>query len=1625
MRKKHGAKKSVEKFQEPSELINNIDFDVLQGAEFKDGGEVGNKQTYAKWKGLVNMSKSELKEFYDSKEGKEAGLKASEAKAQGIDSGRESARWIYKMKSTPVAEWTPAMWKWANKQISFISRMKGVKGDLYDSKGNKTRKHTALLIWGHNPEKYNEGGEVGGGVGGDVINPNERTQWNGYKVGDLIDGTELDQNSGDNISGKNGKKYILTQEPLSKYNYTRQDVYDNDEGYEDYQNGRLDEMKAVFNDLPPIPEQGDGLHRIVVAKELGHKTILMWKEYNPDIRYNDGGMTYRQYVDTQFNEDEDRYLPSDYFKNEFEIKKVSKDNLPLIKIKDGLEYRKWHDSWVKVFDNDYLIGFADTKAIQVAEEYQRRGIGLELVTILKEMNPNHRFGSMTPQGFNLMGAYYDKKVANNPDIRFDNGGMTDFKFKNKNNETGNSRAEGETSFSQSEAAPKEVRYNGTDAITSRGRSQSDKDDARRLAKEKVKNDETNFSLQSAIRYNKSVGLPDIKHHKYKKSDAVAQTGIAELYPRLTGVDSKGYTETKQEAYIFKGYKEKFPSIIADYKIKNYKDLVNKAFAQLIREVDMQYEQLPIHISYHDGDMNYENSADMMDDVHNFGNLWVFSGGEDHPKLGSKTMDAQGLTANEKFRAVHDYYGHSVEGYQFGKDGEENAWIEHSKMLSPLAQWALSTETRGQNSYVNYSGVNAAILETIKIGSELKKRGLAEGNDEMAREGQGLLDTVYDVFIFAEQKAVILPVEYTDTSMYGGIGITTMPEKLNFGSNRKNETEKTLSIKQSGSLHDMENINLIEEEEYGKGGVIITTKIGFNQEIADYIESMSPKFAVWIADSILKDFIKRHSESEPATAKKLALEKINNRGASYVRTVYGNEIRRILDWLQHPLTETQNLKTLSLEEALDKSEIFHRELQVMGGDIDYAEPEENEVLISYPKKSDGTKHYWVHIPSNYCTLESSRMGHCGRTGHGNTLLSLRSIKPYGDKHTISDSHVTIAYNESSGIFYQVKGKKNQKPAEKYFPYIFDLITKLAKKDFKEEREAIEQQISDAESRVKEIGEWFSSLGLFHFPSSTELKGFMSGDPAYNPAIRDIRDEIHRLQRYLDTVKNNKEFDETSAAIKKLEDDRRVIIAQMNEMDMERYALGTKIEKLNRELLKISKGNAFMGFGSEYDSSEDYGFDDMTTEQIKELYEINPNIFKGFAGEYMLYKAGISDKKPNTTFILEKDVSGIKNLLNFRGGYNDSFVSEFLSGENYYEGDSRDYDDIVRYYIDDLDKENELEVIKKISEITSLPIEEVSENGIKYYLSGEDENFEQDDFSSIFDTINRALSDAEGSDMYNYYYKEIKNALEELGNVLSLNDEGVKMEIDLLKIPLTYKEISQIMEDKEIDDLEEVFSEAIYSGEIDLPKFNPDDRFQPSADRKEFNSYLRDIGFDEYKNGGELVLKNNTPTKTQNNTIMEDLKFNELPHIDTVSNGDAVLIREEVFGGDMEKPKHIGTRYITCQVMGKGGIAGTLNLKVKKSVGANAYKMNELIERPLRDVIQTGKKLIVEPISDTASKLGMDDLFQGDLVGYKGGNYEVGGVTTCGKFVKCKNDKGLDSEIELEEFMDNSTLIKRKK
>lgn len=60
-----------------------------------------------------------------------------------------------------------------------------------------------------------------------------------------------------------------------------------------------------------------------------------------------------------------------------------------------------------------------------------------------------------------------------------------------------------------------------------------------------------------------------------------------------------------------------------------------------------------------------------------------------------------VLANDLFRAVHDAFGHGLEGAGFRARGEENAWQAHARLFTGPALAALTTETRGQNSWLNF------------------------------------------------------------------------------------------------------------------------------------------------------------------------------------------------------------------------------------------------------------------------------------------------------------------------------------------------------------------------------------------------------------------------------------------------------------------------------------------------------------------------------------------------------------------------------------------------------------------------------------------------------------------------------------------------------------------------------------------------------------------------------------------------------------------------------------------------------------------------------------------------------------------------------------------------------------
>lgn len=225
----------------------------------------------------------------------------------------------------------------------------------------------------------------------------------------------------------------------------------------------------------------------------------------------------------------------------------------------------------------------------------------------------------------------------------------------------------------------------------------------------------------------------------------------------------GHPEYKKA--VFEAYKQQVPEAM---HAKDYDDLLAQAYRQLAHETKKQFDSLPVATSYHrNGEGNYGSSKEMLRDVYNNKHLNVFQGGDPHEFL-HEVDPATGLNTNEMFRAVHDFYGHAVHGTEFGPKGEEKAWAAHSGMFSPLAQAALTAETRGQNSVVNYTPLNAELkAETRKLeeaAHEARRRGhheQATGFDDMKRELMGQ-------FQYAPQKSVLLPPEMNRGDYAGGV-----------------------------------------------------------------------------------------------------------------------------------------------------------------------------------------------------------------------------------------------------------------------------------------------------------------------------------------------------------------------------------------------------------------------------------------------------------------------------------------------------------------------------------------------------------------------------------------------------------------------------------------------------------------------------------------------------------------------------------------------------------------------------------------------------------------------------------------------------------------------------------------
>jgi hypothetical protein len=141
--------------------------------------------------------------------------------------------------------------------------------------------------------------------------------------------------------------------------------------------------------------------------------------------------------------------------------------------------------------------------------------------------------------------------------------------------------------------------------------------------------------------------------------------------------------------------------------------VISAYAKLVAESRKQYEyminDLGVKIEYVDTDPyniikngeSVPSSKLMMEDVINNNTLKVRDSAIDFDEFPHPLLTVE---ENNIFRAVHDFFGHAASGRGFLADGEEAAWVSHSSMFTPEARKAMSTETRGQNSWRNAPGL---------------------------------------------------------------------------------------------------------------------------------------------------------------------------------------------------------------------------------------------------------------------------------------------------------------------------------------------------------------------------------------------------------------------------------------------------------------------------------------------------------------------------------------------------------------------------------------------------------------------------------------------------------------------------------------------------------------------------------------------------------------------------------------------------------------------------------------------------------------------------------------------------------------------------------------------------------
>ncbi len=257
----------------------------------------------------------------------------------------------------------------------------------------------------------------------------------------------------------------------------------------------------------------------------------------------------------------------------------------------------------------------------------------------------------------------------------------------------------------------------------------------------------------------------------------------------------------------------------------------------------------------------------------------------------------------------------------------------------------------------------------------------------------------------------------------------------------------------------------------------------------------------------------------------------------------------------------------------------------------------------------------------------------------------------------------------------------------------------------------------------------------------------------------------------------------------------------------------------------------GFGYEYNSQNDFKLSDLTDDEVKKIYNDRPELFSGRQEKKLLRSLGLIESTKYETFVLYISPNKAEDYV--RGEYS-NIVSNVLTGDTFEFWDNAQYADWKYAADNELNDENRIKIIELLKQKNSnIP----EDQKISELL----DEFDEDD--EIKNRISWSVNDAEAQDYENYLYTNVKNGFEEYGKIISMNDEGIQIEINLEAL-IDANNIDNETLDEYADrcdgdnHIECLFDELLSDGHIEKPRLNVDDRWYPDADRGTFNEILND-------------------------------------------------------------------------------------------------------------------------------------------------------------------------------------------